>query len=90
MNVTKAVLTVLALAAGLLVAGGTEVIALPGPLHEVAVGVTGVVGLALAGLARGLLAVLVPLAGVLRLLAVPLVLGLIGWLLVRELRRSRG
>ena len=54
-------------------------------LQDLAIGVVGTVGLAFGAVFRALAAVALPLAGVLRVLAVPLSLGLIGWLLAREL-----
>ena len=90
MNGTKAAFTVLALAVGLVWAGGTEMLPLPGALQDLAIGIIGTVGLALGSVFRAFAAVALPLAGILRVLAVPLSLGLIGWLIARELTRARG
>ena len=90
MNKTKAVLTVVALLAGLIWAGTIETLPLPNVVQDVSIGIVGVLGLTVGVVARGLAAAMMPLAMVLRLLALPLTFGLIGWLALRELRRARG
>lgn len=89
MNKQKAVLTVLALLAGLVWAASHTDLPLPHVVRDAAVGVVGVIGLAFGTVFRTLAAVAGPMAGLLRVLAVPLALGLIGWLMLRELRRDR-
>ena len=90
MNKTKAVLTVAALLVGLIWAGTIETLPLPNVVQDVSIGIVGVLGLTVGVVARGLAAAMMPLAMVLRLLALPLTFGLIGWLALRELRRARG
>ena len=89
MNTKKAALTVLALIVGLVWAAGYTDLPMPNVVRDAAIGIVGVVGLAFGAVFRTLAAVAMPLAAMLRVLAVPLALVLIGWLLLRELRRDR-
>ena len=89
MNKTKAALTILALLAGLVWVGSQTELPLPGAIRDAAIGIVGVVGLGLGAVLRALVAVAGLVSGILRVFAVPLVLGLIGWLTLRELRRPR-
>ena len=89
MNTKKAVLTVLALTAGLVWAAGYTDLPMPHVVRDAVIGVVGVVGLTFGAVFRTLATVAMPLAAMLRVLAVPLALGLIGWLMLRELRRDR-
>ena len=57
-------------------------------VQDLAIGVVGTVGLALATVFRVLLAALVPLFVMLRVLVVPLALGGIAYLAVRAFRRA--
>ena len=89
MNTRKAVLTALALTVGLVWAASYTDLPMPHVVRDAVIGIVGVVGLACGAVFRTLIAVAGPLAGVLRVFAVPLALGLIGWLMLRELRRDR-
>ena len=89
MNKTKAILTVLALLAALVWVGAETSLPLPGVIEDVFVGIVGVVGLALGSVFRAFGTVGAPLAALLRVLAVPLALGLIAYLMLRELRQFR-
>ena len=90
MNAIKAVLTVLALVAGLLWAASSDVVPVPNVLQDWSIAVVGVLGLAVASAFRALAAIGTPLLVLMRVFAVPLALGLVGWFALRELRRSRG
>ncbi|MBB4658738.1 hypothetical protein [Parvularcula dongshanensis] len=56
--------------------------------HDLAVGIAGTVGLALATVFRVLATVLIPLLAVLRVLAAPIALGGLLYLLIRSARRA--
>lgn len=89
MDKTKAVFTCVAFSAGLIWAGTNPAIPLPNVLQDISIGIVGVLGLTIGAVVKGLGAAMMPLAMVLRVIAFPLMLGVIGWLGVKELRRVR-